>query len=78
VTFGGYLGELFRKKMGGKWLQQNPGAPGSLPALNIDGNILTPCRKVSKRILEGPSDNVAFFYKTACELIREQNPQAKP
>jgi hypothetical protein len=71
VTFGAYLGEIFRKNLGGKWLQQNPKATGSLPCLNVQGNVLTPCRKVSKRILEGPVEDVAFFYRAACQIIRE-------
>jgi hypothetical protein len=78
VTFGAYLGEIFRKNLGGTWLKQNPRAPGSLPALSVQGNTLTPCRKVLKRILEGPAENVAFFYQAGCQIIREQNPQAKP
>jgi hypothetical protein len=77
VTFGAYLGEVFRKNLGGSWLQQNPTAPGSLPALNIGGNVLTPCRKVSKRILDGPGENVAFFYSAACQIIREKSPTTK-
>ena len=48
ITFGAYLGEVFRRNLGGNWLLQNPHAPGSLPALNVAGSILTPCRKVSK------------------------------
>ncbi|HYL86325.1 MAG TPA: hypothetical protein VE263_19025 [Candidatus Angelobacter sp.] len=74
VTFGAYLGEIFRKNLGGKWMPQNPVAPGSLPALNVLGNTLTPCRKVLKRILEGPAENVAFFYNGACQIIRERTP----
>lgn len=76
-TFGAYLGEIFRKNVGGTWVKQNPKAPGSLPALNVQGNILTPCRKVSKRILEGPGENVAFFYKAACQILREGLPTNK-
>lgn len=72
VTFGAYLGEIFRKNLGGNWLQQNPTALGSLPALNVQGNILTPCRKVLKRILEGPAENVVFFYNSACQILREK------
>ena len=86
VTFGAYLGEIFRKNLGGHWLPQNPNVitvhadgrttkgPGSLPALNVLGNTLTPCRKVLKRILEGPAENVAFFYSSACQIIREKTP----
>jgi hypothetical protein len=77
VTFGAYLGEILRRNLGGEWLKQNPKAPGSLPALNIHGDIVTPCRKVRKRILEGPVENVAFFYQGACQIIREKNPRAK-
>jgi hypothetical protein len=72
VTFGAYLGEIFRRNLGGDWLNENPSAPGSLPAVNVNGNIVTPCRKVLKRILEGPGENVEFFYKSACKIIREQ------
>ena len=82
VTFGAYFGEIIRKNLGGHWLPQNPHlitvhsdgrtteGPGSLPVLNVQGNILTPCRKVLKRILEGPGDNVAYFYKVSSDLIR--------
>jgi hypothetical protein len=77
ATFGAYLGEIFRVNLGGSWLKENPQAPGSLPALNIHGDILTPCRKVVKRIVEGPGENVAFFYQGACQIIREKNPRAK-
>jgi hypothetical protein len=71
VTLGAYLGEIIRKNLGGKWLQLNPKAPGSLPCLNVQGNVLTPCRKVSKRILDGPVEDVVFFYGTTCQIIRE-------
>ena len=77
ATFGAYLGEIFRSNLGGTWLKENPQAPGSLPSLNIHGDILTPCRKVVKRIVEGPGENVAFFYQGACQIIREKNPRAK-
>ena len=77
ATFGAYLGEILRRNLGGTWLKQNPRAPGSLPALNVHGDVLTPCRKVLKRILEGPAEDVAFFYQAACKIIRENNPQAK-
>jgi len=70
-TFGAYLGEIFRKNVGGTWAKHNPKVPGSLPVLNVNGSILTPCHKVSKRILEGPAENVAFFYKAACQVLRE-------
>ena len=76
-TLGAYLGEIFRANLGGTWLTQNPQASGSLPALNIHGDTLTPCRKVLKRILDGPAENVAFFYQGACQIIREKNPRAK-
>ena len=77
ITFGAYLGELLRKNLGGNWLQQNPTAPGSLPVLNVQGNILTPCRKALKRILEGPGENVASFYSVACHIIRGGVPPAQ-
>jgi len=77
VTLGAYLGEILRRNLGGTWLKQNPTAPGSLPVLNVHGNILTPCRKVLKRILEGSGENVAYFYQVACQIIREQKPQTK-
>jgi len=35
----------------------------------VQDGILTPCRKVSKRILDGPGDNVAFFYDTTLKII---------
>jgi len=77
ATFGAYLGEILRRNLGGKWLKENPKAPGSLPALSVHGDILTPCRKVLKRIVEGPVENVAYSYQVACQIIREQKPPAK-
>lgn len=77
ITFGVYLGEIFRKNLGGKWMPQNPHVPGSLPALNIHSTMLTPCRKVSLRILHGPGDNVEFFYKVSSKFIREGLPSSK-
>lgn len=78
ITFGAYLGEIFRKNLGGKWIPQNPGILDSLPALNIQGNVLTPCSKVSKRILHGPGESVEFFYKAASKFIREGLATSKP
>ena len=77
ITFGAYLGEIFRKSLGGKWMRQNAGILDSLPALNVRGNVLTPCRKVSKRILEGPGESVEFFYRAASKFIREGPPSSK-
>lgn len=75
VTFGAYLGEVIRQKYGGKW---EAGVRGSLPALNVNGNLLTPCRKVSLRILNGPVDSVAFFYSAVRQLLQGQIARPKP
>jgi hypothetical protein len=61
--WGAYLGEVFRRNIGGEWIEfQNQ----LFKAIGVRYKkiIVFPIDKVRKRILEGRSHNLVAFYKT--------------
>lgn len=63
--FGGYVGEVFRKHHGGEWLlAPAPGSDAPVITLQHSGvGSFWPPGKVHKRIVNGPDDNVWFYYR---------------
>ena len=66
--FGGYVGEVVRRHQGGRWaIIENPAGQGNVIALvNGDDKIFPPA-KVFKRLVEGESDNVWFYFQVVTE-----------
>ncbi len=68
-VWGGYLGEVVRRKFGGDWeLSPYPGFQAVVPALNIHGSKLFPQMKVYRRLTETTDENIWTFY----EMIRKR------
>lgn len=78
--WGGYFGEVFRRKYPAEWVMalyptpQNSGRPTSaedmsMPALSVGGSQIYPLLKVFRRITLGPGEDLSAFYaKVAAAL----------
>lgn len=63
--WGGYLGEVVRRRWGGEWtIDYYPGGQFLIITLNVNGSKLFPSMKVNRRLTEGPQENIWDFYKT--------------
>lgn len=61
-TWGGYFGEVLRKRWGGEWsLTQYPNAVAAVPTLDIQGSRLYPLMKVYRRLTMGESESLTAF-----------------
>ena len=61
--WGGYLGEVVRRRWGGEWtLETYPGAGFATPTLNVVAGKMFPTMKIHRRLTEGPKENVWNFY----------------
>ena len=62
--WGGYLGEVVRRRWGGEWAMETyPGAGFATLTLNVRGAKLFPSMKIYRRLTEGEGDDVWGFYK---------------
>jgi hypothetical protein len=70
LLWGTYLGEVFRRHHGGKWLNTPIGDQGPVLRVELGSHQVFPLSKVNKRILNGPGDSVAFFYRASSKIVR--------
>jgi hypothetical protein len=63
--WGVYLGEVLRRRYGGQW---SLGENGVLE-LTIGGATVFPVGKARKRIVDGPADNVKFYFNAMAKVI---------
>src|SRR5215471_9173438 len=57
--WGGYLGEVVRRRFGGEWtIEKYPAGDFLIVTLNVNGAKLFPAMKVHKRLTEGDSENL--------------------
>ena len=62
--WGGYLGEVVRRRFGGEWTIENyPAGDFPIVALNVNGARLFPAMKIHKRLTNGAVDNLLPFYQ---------------
>jgi hypothetical protein len=59
VLFGVYVGEVVRRHYGGKWQLKQP---ERILQLDIGEAVVYPADKVLKRLLNGPSDAIPFYF----------------
>lgn len=71
LVWGTYLGELMRRQLGGRWTVAPAGAEAPVLCLEIGGARMFPLRKVQKRIVGGPADDVRFYYQATKRLLAE-------
>lgn len=63
-VWGGYLGEVIRRHIGGEWtVHDYPGTQSPVLALEINGSRIFPAMKIFRRLTIGDSENVAAFYR---------------
>jgi hypothetical protein len=61
--WGGYLGEVVRRRWGGEWVLENyPGGNVLTVALSTPGGTVFPSMKIYRRLSQGAAENVWSFY----------------
>src|SRR5215471_16636492 len=72
-TWGGYLGEVVRRRFGGEWtIEKYPGGDFLIVTLNVNGARLFPAMKVHRRLTEGDSENLWTFYQSVKANLEEK------
>ena len=75
--WGGYLGEVVRRRFGGEWsIEKYPAGDFLIVTLNVKGARLFPSMKVHKRLTEGSRENIWSFYQAVRPKLEAQ-PGAK-
>lgn len=59
-VWGGYVGEVFRRNLGGEWRMSK--SFSNALSLSINSIELYPPSKVNKRIINGKEDEIYFYY----------------
>lgn len=73
--YGGYIGEIFRKNIGGEWIHEaNEFTAGEkVYFLKIGEMTICPWAKVCKRVVNGKEDDVWFYYQAMKAQIQQMN-----
>ena len=75
--WGGYLGEVVRRRFGGEWsIEKYPAGDFLIVTLNVNGARLFPSMKVHKRLTEGSGEDIWNFYQSVRAKLQAQ-PGAK-
>jgi len=62
--WGGYLGEVVRRRWGGEWtLAPYPGWHSLVPSIEVNGSRLFPLMKIHRRLTQGSAESVWNFYQ---------------
>jgi hypothetical protein len=59
--WGGYLGEVIRRKWGGQWLIPNDGPFKDQISLSVRGETISPPMQVFKRVTNGEEANLPSY-----------------
>jgi len=71
--WGGYLGEVVRRRWGGEWvLETYPGGNVLTVALSTPGGTVFPSLKIYRRLSQGAAENVWSFYCMMRDRFRAQ------
>jgi hypothetical protein len=68
--WGIYVGEVIRRYYGGQWSMQD-----GVPDLTLGGKNASPLAKVRKRIVDGPMDNLKYYFQSIMKQLSAQQPQ---
>lgn len=72
-VWGGYLGEVVRRRWGGEWvLETYPGGNFLTVALSAPGGTVFPSMKIYRRLSQGAGENVWTFYCMMRDRFRAQ------
>lgn len=61
--WGGYIGEVIRRRWGGEWTTETAAHPGTVITLRVLGYDIFPPAKVYKRLTNGSEDNIWHYYQ---------------
>ena len=68
--WGGYLGEVLRRRYAGTWeMTQYPGGAAAVPAVEVRGSRLFPLMKVYRRLTMGEEEDLRAFYSMVTERL---------
>ncbi len=68
--WGGYLGEVLRRRYNGRWeMTPYPGGASAVPAVEVRGSRLFPMMKVYRRITQGDAESIAAFFNLVTERL---------
>jgi hypothetical protein len=63
-VWGGYLGEVVRRRFGGEWtIEKYPAGDFLIVTLNVNGAKVFPAMKIHKRLTHGAAENLLSFYQ---------------
>jgi hypothetical protein len=63
-VWGGYFGEVVRRRFGGEWtIEKYPAGDFLIVTLNVNGAKLFPAMKVHKRLTDGADEDLLSFYR---------------
>ncbi len=68
--WGIYVGEVIRRSYGGQW-----SIIDGMPDLTLGGKNASPLAKVRKRIVDGPMDNLKYYFQSIMKQLSAQKPQ---
>jgi hypothetical protein len=63
--WGAYVGEVIRRRYGGQWST----APDGIHQLALSGYTAQPIVKVRSRIVNGPADNIRFYFAAIAKAL---------
>ena len=73
MLFGGYIGEIIRRKCGGQWKVDTEVIPDQeIIALEVDGIRMLPTQKVFKRLCDGEGQRVSVCYANLMQKIKQE------
>lgn len=72
--WGGYLGEVLRRRFGGEWtIEKYPAGDFLIVTLNVNGAKVFPAMKIHKRLTNGVTDNLLPFYQNVCARLEARS-----
>ncbi len=71
--WGGYLGEVVRRRFGGEWtIEKYPAGDFLIVTLNVNGAKVFPAMKIHKRLTNGAAENLLSFYQNVRVRLEAQ------
>jgi hypothetical protein len=68
--WGGYLGEVLRRRYAGSWeMTTYPGGTVTVPAVEVRGSRLFPLMKIYRRLTMGDEEDLRSFYAMVTERL---------
>jgi hypothetical protein len=61
--WGGYVGEVIRRRWSGEWTTETAAHPGTVITLHVLNIDIFPPAKVYNRLINGPEDNIWLYYQ---------------